>query len=103
MKLKIVLSSQTDYEVDSCSKTGYPVKWIPCCFINLRAAHAIVLTLVRPRGISLLKYNVANAAAARKHCKDLEHDKNIDNMSAISFLIILDLESVPFLWCFSKL
>ena len=31
----------------------------------------------------LLKYNVANATAVRKHCNDLSHDNNIDNIQIV--------------------
>ena len=99
MKLKIVLSSpnrlrsgfvfkdRLPREMDSMLLYKFTCSACNCTYIGETKRHFQVRSYEH-MGISLLtdklfKYNVANATAVRKHCNDLEHNNNIDDIQIV--------------------
>ena len=99
MKLKIVLSSpnrlrsgfvfkdRLPREMDSMLLYKFTCSACNCTYIGETKRHFQVRSYEH-MGLSLLtdkllKYNVANATAVRKHCNDLSHDNNIDNIQIV--------------------
>ena len=99
MKLKIVLSSpnrlrsgfvfkdKLPREMDSMLLYKFTCGTCNCTYIGETKRHFQVRSSEH-MGLSiltsnLLKYNASNATAVRKHCNDLEHDNNIDNIQIV--------------------